>query len=267
VRRIFLLLLLLLPLTLFAAEQKIEVVPLHYQSADALLPQLAPFITPPEQISGIGNQLIIRAGSKRLTELKAVIKQLDVRPHQFHISLRQGQRSSVVHSGEGADGIIRYESRSGNATGEARVRIHRSHNRSDSPSNQQLRVLEGRWGTIHVGRSVPIGAQRVTRTPWGRSVEQQIRYQDVMSGFQINVRLTGDRTATLTIAPQRQQMGSGGVIHKQQMESMISLPLGEWVEIGANLDELEQRGSGTVYRTGARGWSEQRIELKVELVP
>ncbi|OOZ39444.1 hypothetical protein BOW53_11565 [Solemya pervernicosa gill symbiont] len=260
----FLLLLLLFPLMLSAASTQIEVIPLKYQSAENLLPQLKKFIDSPEQISGMGYQLILRATPERLNELKEVIKKLDLIPQQFVIIVRQGARQRMANSGDQKS--IQFNSRDGRVTGNAQIRSYNTRNRSNTPTMQQLRLLEGHWGHILVGRSIPVGEQRVDQTPWGTSVQKRIRYQDVMTGFEVMARRSGSEGVTLTIAPQRQSMGSGGVIRKQELESHMSGRLGEWMEIGANLDEIERARGGTLYSTAARGWSQQRIEILVEAV-
>ncbi|QKQ26706.1 secretin N-terminal domain-containing protein [Candidatus Reidiella endopervernicosa] len=208
----FLLLLLLFPLMLSAASTQIEVIPLKYQSAENLLPQLKKFIDSPEQISGMGYQLILRATPERLNELKEVIKKLDLIPQQFVIIVRQGARQRMANSGDQKS--IQFNSRDGRVTGNAQIRSYNTRNRSNTPTMQQLRLLEGHWGHILVGRSIPVGEQRVDQTPWGTSVQKRIRYQDVMTGFEVMARRSGSEGVTLTIAPQRQSMGSGGVIRK-----------------------------------------------------
>ena len=95
---------LLLISTLLMADpsSRLEVIPLHYRTAEEVIPLIRPFLSEDARISGSGFQLILRTNEKNLEEIKTILTRLDRRPERLLIEVRQYQASDRSAEGAGA---------------------------------------------------------------------------------------------------------------------------------------------------------------------
>ncbi len=266
-RRLFL----LLPLAAVAArvhtaELELAVIELKHRLAEELVPLLGPFAGPGGQISGVRNQLIVRATPENMKQIKQLVAQLDTPPRQLLITVRQGSSYDRALAGERVEGGAVVHD--GEVSGRARVKVYRTDDAGETPNTQRVRVLEGAWAAIQVGQSIPIGERSVTSGPYGTTTQEGVRYRDVTTGMQVMARVTADGRVTVILRPRRNTLspGGGGVIDTQGMDTTVSGKLGQWLDVGGSTDQQQSTQSGYVYSTRRRSSAETRIQLKVEEV-
>lgn len=238
----------------------IELIQLHNQPAEQLVPVLRPLLDPAGTLTGTGFQLIVRTSPENLAQLKRVIAQLDTAPRQLLVSVFQGDERSLreastrlgvdyrggdveVRAGQpGAPGGIGGRVTAGDLGVSGSVRSTRV-DVSDKPV-QQLRVLEGSDGYIETGQSLPFFSGRVWKRPGPDIVESRIDYRDVTTGFYVRPRVAGDEVI-LEINPHRNTLSDarGGAIDTRSAATTVRGALGQWIEIGGADTDTTRAGS------------------------
>lgn len=271
-----------------AAEPMVtEVVPVGFRSADELLPLVRPLVPPPGSVGSIYNKLVIKTTRANLDEIKQVLASLDRAPANLRISVRHAVNDAVrndlqqayarveqgdvtvragSNAGSGRGGVVII---GGNADNRIAARVLQTDSAEDADDVQSVRVLEGREAFIRSGESVPLADQSVIVTGVGTiGLRQGVRYEDVDSGFYVLARLAGD-IVTLDISPHRRQLSrsDGGVIDVQSASTVVSGPLGRWMEIGGVNTASNARSSGIGYSTASGSSSTRSIFVKVDRLP
>lgn len=277
-----------------ALAQQLELIPLQHRPAELLLPALREVASPTTQLSASGNQLIVRASDREMTRLKALIEQLDQPLAQFRISVRQQGRN--LHSGRSMDGNYSHHqgqgglrvgrttldgkplppehaagahisSRGSEHTSSITVRQHST--RGDSDTSQQLRAVEGYPAYIETGEQIPFLSRY--HDGYGRSMEQS--YQPVVTGFYVTLSLSGNERVLLDIATTKQSVAEqtrhGGDYHNPTVntagyQSRISVPLGEWIDLGSSLQHEDSGSSGVVEYRSLQGQESFNLQLKID---
>ena len=245
-----------------------EIVPLGYNLAENLIPALQPMLQSNERVSAYGNQLLIRAEPNRISEIKALIAQLDKQPSRLLISVASSGSSSGSQRGYRVDGsvdsgpveiIVGQPNGSGNT---ARISNRRTTGANDDV--RQITANEGYPVLIQGGQSVPI---TTTTTNVHGQLVQQTQYRDVTQGFYATVRLNGD-LATITISANNNRLNTqhSGVIDVQQTDTVVTARLGEWVSIGGIDEASGGNNSDLGRRISTQRTESGTLRLKVERI-
>lgn len=270
------------------AQPQLEVIPLHYRTADEVIPVLRPMLAPEGTLSGFKGQLIVRTTPENLAEIKRILATLDSAPRQLLITVRQDadinrQRSTAEVSGnvggENARVIVPpagRERQGGSVVlreGDSRIRAHvvESGSAVTDRNTQTLRVMEGREAFISAGHSVPVRGRQVTRSVVGGRVVEQVvdtpQYRDVSTGFYVRARVAGDRVI-LDVSPQRETLSKGirGGVNVQRVVTSVSGRLGEWMELGGVGQSATAERSALLGHTSSAARDDRRVLIKVEEV-
>jgi hypothetical protein len=266
----------------------LEVIALRYRTAEEVIPLIRPMLAREGSVSGLKGQLVVRTTPANLEEIRRILAALDVAPRQLLITVRQevdagrsareaelagrigGERArmSVPDSGERRGAGI--ELREGDDR--VRARVFDSRSAAGESGVQSVRVIEGREAFVRIGQAVPVRERQVQRTVVGGRVVEQVveatQYREVTTGFHVLARLAGDRVM-LEVSPQREALSTEipRGVDLQRVATTVSGRLGEWIEIGGALQELERRESVLLGRTAIAGSERRRVLIKVEEVP
>lgn len=266
-RRFLLFLLALLPL-LAVAQQEMEIIPLRHRPVEQVLPILRPLLEPGGVLSGMNNQLILRASRKNREEIKQALAALDTQARSLLIRVTQNrdavmrQRGGEVYGRVGSGDVRVVQPPSGAASGGGRVEIRRNGNvvggqvvdtqsTRTASTGQSVQVLEGSRAWINVGQSLPLPLRQMVVGPGGAVVTESVVYRDIGQGFYAEPRLSGDRV-TLEISPQYDTPASPnqgyGSVNTQRLSTTVSGRLGEWIELGGSGQQAvaEERGNLSV---------------------
>jgi type II secretory pathway component GspD/PulD (secretin) len=276
--------LLLLGAALARAEGLVvEVIGLKHSTVDQVLPVLRPLVPAPGAVTGMNDQLVVRATPETLQSVRDVLERIDRAPRRLLISVRQERAENLdalgaslagrVQAGDltlssgraGSAGVAAGGERAGSR---ARVQVLGTESRDEGVVVQQVQALEGRSALIRVGQSVPVGERYVLAGPGGVTVADTVRYLDVSSGFYVLPRVSGDQV-TLEISPHSARLSSagGGVVDGQRADTVLSGRLGEWLVVASSANSDTARDVGVVYSTRRRGESNRLILVRVEEVP
>ena len=265
------------------AQQQLEIINLKSRTADQVLPQLRPFIEPGGALSGMNNQIFIRASDANRRQIKELLAALDRPPRRLLISVRQDADSTATARGGEVSGSVgsdrvRIESRRTIVGGAGvtvrsgddvlRGQVYDSRSAGSERVSQQVQVVEGGRAYINVGTSVPVPLRQVVLTPGGAIVSDTVVYRDLGTGFTAEPQLSGD-LVTLTISPTHDTPGSAGPgsANVQRLTTTVSARLGEWMQIGGSVQEESSDRDGALRYSTRRGGTGRSVQLRVEELP
>ena len=247
---------------LASAQQSMEILQLRAKSVEQVLPALLPLLEPGGTLTGMNDQLFLRASPRNRADIKRALEAMDRPARQLVIQVntqRQGEDSS---RGGGVNGQVVIGTRS---RIDANARVWDTKSVHGDRGAQMVRAQEGSPAFIQVGQSVPIPMRQVIVGPGGAIVNQATVYQDIGRGFYALPRVNGDRV-TLEIsqhADSAGQYGSGSV-QTQRLSTTVSGRLGEWIELGGSGQQGSNHESGTTSLSTSEVRERRSIWLKVE---
>jgi hypothetical protein len=265
----YLLLLVLCALTGFAAAAELEIITLKYRTAEQVIPVIRPLIAQGGTVSGMQNQLILRTTKSNLADIRKVLDRIDALPRRLMIYVRQDAEGANAQSGAEMSGSMRGgEVVTGNRTvgpepRGATARIYQSRGAADDHITQQVQVLEGNPATIHVGQSIPVPAQTVTRGVNGLMVTDSVAYRDFTTGFVVVPHVSGEQVF-LDISPRRETpAGNLGGADTQRVVTTAGGRQGEWFELGGSARNESRSDAGLLI--GAAGLSKDKLRIWVKV--
>lgn len=254
------------------SDYPIEVIELKARPLDEILPVIQPFVGADGTVTGMGNNLIIKASPARVKEIRKLLVNLDRPPRRLLITV--GDQDDVARSSAGyrasADiraGDGRFSVNSPGYPGDssrAHIRLHDRNVQRAQTSRSRVQALEGRPAYINSGTRLPL--QTTERyydhgTPYQRRSTQ---LHDVTSGFYVVPRLQGDEV-TLEIVQHADRPGQRrGVINTQSAGTVVRGRLGEWVELGGVDSSDSNREGGLGRSVNSQGSNRRGIQVRVE---
>ncbi|HEX8988838.1 MAG TPA: hypothetical protein VF816_12840 [Rhodocyclaceae bacterium] len=265
-----------------ALPQTLEIVTLHYRTAEQLLPQLLPMLEPGAAMTGTGDKLFVRTSARNLTDLRRVIDQLDRMPRRLVIAVRQGasyggdSRGAEVSGDVSLGRNVRIISGSrGEPTGTVEIRrggniargsAYETRETGRDDVSQQVQTVEGGRAWISIGQSVPLPLRQMVMTPRGPVVSETVVWRDVGTGFYAEPHVSGD-WVTLEISPSRDVPGPAGSADIQRLSTTISGRLGEWIELGGAGRESAHAASGMADYGTRESRDDRRVYVRVTELP
>jgi type II secretory pathway component GspD/PulD (secretin) len=254
----------------FAVAAQLEVITLKYRSAEQLIPVIRPLIAPGGTVSGMQNQLILRTTKANLADIRKVLAGLDALPRRLMIYVRQDAESASAQSGAelggsmGSGAVVTGNQAPRQERPGVTARIYASRGATDDRITQQIQVLEGNAATIHVGQSIAVPAQTVTRSINGLVLSDSVAYRDFATGFEVVPRVSGEQVL-LDISPRRETpAGSLGGADVQRAVTTARGRLGEWFELGGSSRDEARSDSGLLIGAAGLRKDKRHIWVKVE---
>jgi hypothetical protein len=246
-----------------ASAYELEMISLKHRSVDELLPVIRPLLDQDEMVSGMNNQLILRASPRNIEQIRRLLLSIDTMPRSLKITVKQNV------DGDTAARLMEISGRMGRVEigGQRGVHIVSTRTLEDDKNTQQLTVLEGHRARVSNGQSVPV-EQRV-QTAWG--TQTVTRYQSVESGFYVLPRIHGEMV-TLEISAQNdafvQNQGAAAypATRIQQASTTLSGRLGEWIDAGGTIVQSESENSGILSRSNSQRHERSTMLIKVDEV-
>lgn len=267
------------------SQQVMEIIPLRYRMVEQVLPSLQPFVEPGGALSGMNDQLIVRASRNNIEQIKQALSAIDVPTRRLMIRVSQNRDAVSRQQGAGLSGnvgvgnnvrIIQPSSNIQGSTkievrgGDSRVnaQVYDSRSTRDLQASQSVQVVDGGRAFIQIGQSLPMPLRQVVLSPTGWVATDSVVYRDIGQGFYAVPKLVGERV-TLEISPQFDSPGDQGYgsVNTQRLSTTVSGRLGEWIELGGS----GQQASGNDSRNLGSGSSEMRdnrsVWLRVDELP
>lgn len=268
---------------LAASGMVTEVIDVGYRPVDEVIDILRPLVPKPGSVSGAYGKIVIRTTPQNMREIKSILAEINRAPANLLISVRHTVNDEVRRDLYEVYGRVRggdvsisagrkpragrglaIDAESGDVSAGARIDSSRS--AASGEGTQRLRVLEGREAFIRSGEAVPVNEERVVVSGDGVThVQRSTGFRTIENGFYVRARLTGDDRVNVEIFPRNNQLdASSGRIDVREASTVVSSPLGRWMEIGgvSGSSSASTRGIGSASSTATRsGYS---TYLKVE---
>jgi len=248
----------------FASAQQMEVIELRSKSVEQVLPVLQPLVEPGGTLSGMNNQLFLRASARNRAEIKKALAAIDTPTRRLIIRTSQNRETENNSQGAEASGqVVLGSSRHANA----QAQVWNTKSVRGESAGQMVQTVDGGQAFIQVGRSLAIPMRQVAIGPGGAIINETVVYKDVGSGFYAVPHLNGQRV-TIEISQQADSVASyrNGTINTQRLSTTVSGQLGEWIALGGGGRQAtgNQNGAFSVSSSDAR--DSRSIWLMVEEV-
>jgi hypothetical protein len=254
------------------ADYPIEVIELKARMLDEVLPVVRPLLGDDAVVTGMGNNLIIKASPAQVAAVRKLLVEIDHPPKRLLIMVSNQDENLGSTSGYSASADIKIGqgqvgiNSSGRPVGDSqgRIALHDADTLSSRTASQQVQALEGRPAYISAGAQVPMRERQefsVNGVPYRREVTG---LRDVSSGFYVVPRVSGEFVSLEILQHDDRRAGAGGRIDTQRATTTVRARLGEWVDLGG----IDTSGSGSRtglgYATRNRESTTQQIRVKVE---
>jgi len=246
----------------------LEVIPLRSQSADAIIPVLQPLLAPDGTVTGMRNQLIIKADEARLPEIRSIINSLDHPPRRLIIEVSHHGYKSNNRDGFGARGTIpltestRLNIRNHNG-GDLQLNVRQSRTRNRFSGNQRIHALEGHPALIRSGQMVPVYEPSATVIGNTLIRQERIRYQDATSGFYVVPRIHGQEVTLEIVQHRVNQPPSARRFDVQEANTRVRGKIGSWIDLGGIGESVSDRGQQLTQRRSTSASADQSIYVRV----
>ncbi|ARU32143.1 hypothetical protein CAP31_10910 [Sulfuriferula sp. AH1] len=272
---------LLVCLSLQSRAGELEVIQLQNRSVSEVLPVLQPLLEPGATLTGMNDQLILRASDRNRAEIKKVLATLDQASRQLVIYVRQSMTQDRQQRGINATGTVVLGNGasisqpvldSGHGprtvrpqTSSVDINVQDRQRRSQDAADQMVRVMDGGSAYISAGVSVPIPMRSVYLSSTGAVITESTVYQDLASGFYATPRLMGERVS-IDISPQQNspQYGVYGTQAVQRLYTTVQTRLGEWVQIGGAGTSTNRQSRQLFGGNNQTSMTQRSVWLKVE---
>jgi hypothetical protein len=247
-----------------AGEQELVTIPLSHRLAEEMAALIKPLLDESETVIPNRSMLIVKASPQKIEEILALVKDLDKGQHRLLIAVAQGRGLSLEALNARAGLQTRIDPRyPGDVQFEGRGHVYQTESRDLGDETQRVQTLDGQAAQIQFGEQIPLPAQSVIG--YGGSVNPGIQYFEASTGFTVTPRLTGDQV-TVEVSPWSDRISreSGGRIDTQGAHTTLNAALGEWVEIGGQVETRSQSESGLFAHSYSTRTEANKIFIKVD---
>ena len=260
------------------AQVKLEVIPLRNRMVEEVVPIIRPLLGHNETISGMRQQLIVRASPRKLREIKSLLNKIDGQLKNLRITVKQGMKSQLnlleaevigeVPVGDSGRVIINPENNGevivDNKPGKGAVRGKFSERNSflDEMNTQVVTTLEGNPATIYIGQQVPFQTTEKFRSGNIISQTQSTQFKDVRTGFKVLPQIQ-DNQVVLKISPQQSRF-INGKIETSGINTIIRGKVGEWIELGGVNQNRDGQGVEILGGNTSRQVESRSVFIKVD---
>lgn len=244
------------------AQQELEVISLKSRTVDQVLPALRPLLEPGATLSGMNNQLFLRASRHNREDIKRALAAIDTPARKLVIRVSHNRGADESGRGAAASGQVVLGS---TRRADVQAQVWDTRSVRNERGGQMVQTVEGGRAFIQVGRSLPIPLRQVMVGPGGAVVTDTVVYRDVGAGFYAMPTLAGDRV-TLEISQQADSpAGYGpGSANVQRLSTTVAGRLGEWIELGGAGRQASGSEGGSFSASTGEVRDSRSIWLKVE---
>jgi type II secretory pathway component GspD/PulD (secretin) len=246
------------------SAQQMEIIELKSRTVDEVLPVLLPLLEPGGTLTGMDNQLFLKASPGNRAEIKRALAALDKQARRLIIRVATDRQAEDSSRGAEGSGQVTLGSR---RSADVRAEVWSTRRERGDSAGQMVQTVDGGRAFIQVGRSLAVPMRQVIVGPGGSVVNDTVVYRDLGSGFYALPRVHGERvTLEITQQAERQDYRSPGGIASQRLSTTVSGRLGEWIELGGSGRQASSQDSGG-FRVGTGERRENRsIWLRVDAV-
>ena len=246
------------------SAQQMEIIQLRSKTVDEVLPVLLPLVEPGGTLTGMNNQLFLKASPRNRAEIKQALAAIDKPQRRLIIRIATDRQSEGGARGAQGSGQVTLGSTRG---ADVRASVWDTRSARSENAGQMVQTVDGGRAFIQVGRSLAVPMRQMIVGPGGAVINETVVYRDIGSGFYAVPRVNGERV-TLEISQQAERADhrAPGGVDSQRLATSVSGRLGEWIELGGTGRQADTRQGGG-FSVGTGDVRDSRaIWLKVEEV-
>lgn len=233
---------LLLSISLSAfAQTELRVFTLQHHFAKDLYSVITPLVGEDGTVTGMNNQLIVRATPAQLLEIESVIAAMDVPRVNRKITVASNRNQQSTYNNTELSGNVNI----GNVTignrqrGQgASIDVTRQQNQSSQNSQQFIQVVDGQRAFIQVGTLVPFTQDWLLITKRYTQLTRTTDWIEVSTGFAVNPRTIGNQVE-VEVTPRITNLRSQQSIDFETLTTVVRVNLGEWINIGQTMQQRD----------------------------
>ncbi len=235
--------LLMFSLTAFA-QTELKVFTLQHYFAKDLYSIISPLVGENGTVTGMNNQLIVRATPAQMAEVEAVIATFDVPRVNRKITVRSDSSNQSTYNNAEVSGNVNIGNvtiRNGRPTpsNNTRIDVTRQQNQGSQSSQQFLQVVDGERAFIQVGKLIPFTQDWIQITNRYTQITRTTDWMDVSTGFSVRPRTVGNQVE-IEVTPRITKFNSQQSIEFEELSTTIRANLGEWVNIGQTMQQRDE---------------------------
>ncbi len=248
-----------------AEDATLETIALGHRPAEEMAELIRPLLDEGDAVIASRGQLIIKASPVKLAEIRALVEQLDKPLHRLMITLVQGNGLSV----EWLAARVNKARLSGEApqvmSGGSGGHVYRLQANETGTHIQRVQTVAGKAAYIEFGEERPVLRQSIAQYGNRLIVAPDASYRKTTSGFAVTPQLVG-KDIVLELSPWSRQVNraGGGVIDTQSAAMTLRAALGEWVELGGQVELGSPDQTSPQAKNYALGVGKHKIFLKVD---
>ncbi len=233
---------LLLSISLSAfAQTELRVFTLQHHFAKDLYSVITPLVGEEGTVTGMNNQLIVRATPAQLLEIESVIAAMDVPRANRKITVASNRNQQSTYNNTELSGNVNI----GNVTignrqrGQgASIDVTRQQNQSSQNSQQFIQVVDGQRAFIQVGTLVPFTQDWLLITKRYTQITRTTDWLEVSTGFAVSPRTIGNQVE-VEVTPRITNLRSQQSIDFETLTTVVRVNLGEWINIGQTMQQRD----------------------------
>ena len=239
-----LLLIFLLFSNIVIAETEFKIIPLQHRFASDLLPIVTPMVGADGTVTGIDNQLILRASPEHMREIEETVSKLDAARVNRRITIQsnsnmQNQHEHIEATGAAKVGKVTVSNDRHTIPNSGRIEIENGSRDTSLNSNQFINVLDGERAFIRVGQTIPYTEEWVTITRRYVQIGRTTGWHEISTGFAVRPHTIGNQVE-LEITPRIARPNNQGFIDFEELTTVINTSLGSWVDIGGSMQNNDE---------------------------
>jgi type II secretory pathway component GspD/PulD (secretin) len=256
---------------LCAQALEFKIITLQHRFASDIIPTIQSMVGDDGNVSGIDNQLLVRASPERMAMIEQIVATLDsarknLRITVSHEDMRQSNSNQAGVSGNARIGNtdinVGRPSR-GYGQDNLEIDIGQHENTTSQSGSEFITVSDGGSAFIRVGQSVPFTQQWLVWTQQYAHIQQATVYQDITTGFAVRPRMIGGQVE-LEVSPRISSLSSGDVIDFQALSTVVRVTPGQWFDLGGAMQTRDNVSRAILSGQGSSGSQQSRLMIKVD---
>lgn len=252
------------------ATEAFKIIELHHRLAQDVLPVIQPLVGENGVVTGMNNQLIIRADSERMPEIERAIAALDQARKNLTITVSHDQSTQASNRRIDAEGNVRIgevsvsNTRKRYPSNTARVVVDGSDTRLKQGGQQFITVLDGQYAFIRVGQMIPYTQDWVVLTRCYVRVMQITEYVNISTGFVVRPSVLGNGQIELEIMPRISKLNASGYVDFESLKTIVRVDSGAWFDLGATMQSRDEVSGKILGYEEYNAHNASNLRIKVE---
>ena len=248
------------------------VIPVHYRTASEVLPIVKGLLSPGGKVTFAASvhSLVVTDTSESIQRVRAFLETFDTAPQQVRIRLRFNEKAASKErsiegrgrvSGNGWSVSVGQKTEDG-----IDIEVDERNENKQQTSEHVLVTTSGIPAYILTGIDVPYRQRWIDFCRRYAVCTDTIEYRRIDTGMEILPMIVGNR-ANIEITPRISRVQEGdpeGVIRFTRASTRLSIPLGQWVDIGGTNQAGNEVLSAILERGGGKEESSLSMSILVE---